>query len=535
MMIRTLLKKQMTEIFRSYFYDTKKNKKRSAGSTAAFIILYVFIMVVILGGMFTGMSIMMCAPFAAAGMSWMYFLIMGLTAAGLGTFGSVFNTYSGLYLSKDNDLLLSMPIPVRSILISRLSGVYLMGLMYSGVVILPAVIVYWVLVSISPLVVLGTLLLVVLVSLIVLLLSCILGWCVARISTKLKNKSFITVALSLIFLGLYYVVFYRIEDIIQNLVQNVVLYGEKVRHSAYPLYLFGKVGEGDIAAMLVYTVAVGLLCVLTYRVLSRSFIRIATTKAAASKAVYKEKKAHRRSVISAVLHKEFGRFTSSPNYMLNCGLGSVFILVIGGFAIVKGEMFRVLVCELFGSSSGTEILLVGGAVVICLAAAMNDMVVPSVSLEGKSIWILQSLPVKAWDVMRAKLLVQLLVTGIPVVISDICLVAAFGGDALQIVAVFLLTLLYTLFIALFGLLLGLKRVNLTWTNELAPIKQNLGVMISLFGGMAVAIVTGVVYVIAGWQIGASAYLYLAALVFAVLSVVLYRWLKKKGTAVFAEL
>ena len=32
----------------------------------------------------------------------------------LGAFGSVFNTYSSLYLAKDNDLLLSMPIPVRT-------------------------------------------------------------------------------------------------------------------------------------------------------------------------------------------------------------------------------------------------------------------------------------------------------------------------------------------------------------------------------------------------------------------------------------
>ena len=62
---------------------------------------------------------------------------MGLLAVLLGAFGSVFNTYSGLYLSKDNDLLLSMPIPVRSIMVSRLLGVYLMGLMYSGVVMLP--------------------------------------------------------------------------------------------------------------------------------------------------------------------------------------------------------------------------------------------------------------------------------------------------------------------------------------------------------------------------------------------------------------
>lgn len=69
-------------------------------------------------------------------MDWMYFALMGFTSVFLGAFGSVFNTFSSLYLSKDNDLLLSMPIPVNAIMVSRLLSVYLMGLMYSSAVIL---------------------------------------------------------------------------------------------------------------------------------------------------------------------------------------------------------------------------------------------------------------------------------------------------------------------------------------------------------------------------------------------------------------
>lgn len=68
---------------------------------------------------------------------------MGLISVLLGAFGSVFNTYAGVYLPKDNDLLLSMPIPVSALVGARLAGVYLMGFLYSAVVILPAVLVYW--------------------------------------------------------------------------------------------------------------------------------------------------------------------------------------------------------------------------------------------------------------------------------------------------------------------------------------------------------------------------------------------------------
>ena len=170
-MLKTLLKKQMAEIFRNYFYDPKKNKMRSRGATIAYIALYALLMVGLLGGMFALLAVGICAPMAAAGVGWLYYLVMGLIAVLLGAFGSVFSTYSSLYLSKDNDLLLSMPIPVRYVMASRLLGVYLLGLMYSGVATVPAVIVYWIVAPVTAGTVVGGVLTVLLVSVIVMVLS----------------------------------------------------------------------------------------------------------------------------------------------------------------------------------------------------------------------------------------------------------------------------------------------------------------------------------------------------------------------------
>ena len=121
-MLKLLLKKQLMEIFRSYYYDAKKNKARSKAATIAYIAMFAVLMVVVLGGIFTLLSVKRCAPMAQAGMGWLYFALMGLLAVFLGVFGSVFNTYASLYLAKDNDLLLSMPIPGYVLLASRLLG-----------------------------------------------------------------------------------------------------------------------------------------------------------------------------------------------------------------------------------------------------------------------------------------------------------------------------------------------------------------------------------------------------------------------------
>ena len=232
-MLKTLLKKQMAEIFRNYFYDPKKNKMRSRGATAMYIALYVLLMAGVLGGMFALLAVGICALMAAAGVGWLYYLVMGLIAVLLGAFGSVFSTYSSLYLSKDNDLLLSMPVPVRYVMASRLLGVYLLGLMYSGVATVPAVIVYWIVAPVTAGTIVGGVLMVLIVSVIVMVLSCLLGWVVARISLKLKNKSFITVLLSLLFLAAYYFVYYKAQALITLLVEN----GLSERHAGALLRL----------------------------------------------------------------------------------------------------------------------------------------------------------------------------------------------------------------------------------------------------------------------------------------------------------
>lgn len=248
-MLKTLLKKQITEIFRNYYYDPKKNRARSKGATIAYIVLFAFLMIGVMGGMFTGLSLVLCSSFHEVGMDWMYFALMGLLAVFLGAFGSVFNTYSGLYLAKDNDLLLSMPIPVRYIMLSRLLSVYLMGALYSGVVIIPAVIVYWAVVPLNAAIVIGSLWLLLVISFIVMTLSCVLGWAVAKISLKLRNKSFITVIVSLAFIGAYYFFYFKAQGMIADLLANAVLYGKAIKDSAYPVYAFGRVAMGDWAAM----------------------------------------------------------------------------------------------------------------------------------------------------------------------------------------------------------------------------------------------------------------------------------------------
>ena len=337
---------------------------------------------------------------------------------------------------------------------------------------------------------------------------------------------------SLVFFAAYYFVFYKAQNVIQSILLHAEAYGKKVKASVYPLYLFGRVGEGDVLAIVACAAVIFGICALTFWLLSRSFLSIVTASGKTTRVAYKEKKIKSKNMFQAMVAKEFGRFTASPTYMLNCGLGSVFLLVLGVMLVIKGDAFAKMMTQIFGAGGGRGVPVVIVVTAICMIASMNDMVVPSVSLEGKSIWIAQSLPVQPWDALRAKLMVQILVTGIPVLFCDICMCMVLRAGVVELFFGMVVSILFVLFMALFGLMLGLKMPNLTWTNELAPIKQSISVMIEMFGGWIFSLVIGGVYITVGWHMGAALYLVILTIVFLAVSTLLLMWLKKKGTEIF---
>ena len=531
-MLKVLLKKQMAEVFRGYFYNRKTNKARTKANSIVLFVLFAFLMIVVLGGTFTAIALGVCFGLTEAGMGWLYFALMSGIAILLGAFGSVFNTYSGLYLPKDNDLLLSMPIPVRTIIISRLLNVYLLGAMYSGVVMAPALIVYWAIAGAAAADVICGVILFLIVTAIVLILSCLLGWVVAKLSLKLKNKSFITVLISLLFVGGYYFVYFKAQIWISELVANAAVYGESIKGSAYGLYLFGRVGEGDFIAAVIFTAATAILLALTLFILSRGFIRIATSSASVEKVRYREKKVKEKSVFAALLTKEFARFTSSPNYMLNNGLGVLMLPILGVFLLIKGAEISEVIGGALGGGDRAAALLCAA---LMMASAMIDTAAPSVSLEGKSIWIPQSMPVEAKTVLRAKTAMQVILTGIPMLFAVACAGSVLRATVADKLMFCLLPLIFTVFSAVFGSFVGVRHPNTEWTTEIIPLKQGAAVTIALFGGWGFVVLFAVPYFLIGQLIGFVPYMTVWAVIYAAASVLMYRWLDTKGAEAFSKL
>ena len=76
---------------------------------------------------------------------------------------------------------------------------------------------------------------------------------------------------------------------------------------------------------------------------------MATSNKGVKRVKYKEKDSRVRSINEALLFKEIKRFVSSAVYMLNCGLGTILLPILGIFILVKADMIQSIIASYMGN------------------------------------------------------------------------------------------------------------------------------------------------------------------------------------------
>lgn len=534
-MLKALIKKQLLELFQTYYINRKTGKARSKKGTILFFVLLGFLFL-LLGLVFYFVSSSLGGVILGNGFNWLYFALMALLAMALGVFGSVFNTYASVYLPKDNELLLSLPIPNRTLLLARLSGVYITSLMYSAWVWIPALIAYWTIESVNALNIIFPVLITFIIAMFVAVLSCILGWVVALIASKAKGKSFITLFLSIAVFALYYVVYFKIVGSISEIMNHIGELEQSVKSWLHYSYLLGRAADGDVLSMLFITMITAAAAAICFMVLSKSFTKLSTSGTGFGKRTKTPSDYTKKPLQTALVHREYKHFTSVSTWMLNGGFGLLLLPIAAVALIVKSKSIReilpVIAEELPQLYDLLPVLLL---LTVCFVLSVNAILPVSVSMEGKTLWQLQSLPLKPWDILHAKERMSIQLCAYPsvffVLVCSVILKFHWWETALICVAV----LIYICAISDYGLFLNLKMPNFSWTNVASVTKQSAPVVISMFSGWALCAVLSVGSFFLTRLNPAWFVLGVYILLLAVLWFILNRWLKTKGAEIFASL
>lgn len=527
-----LLKKQFMETFRGYLINNKTGKRRSTLGTIGYCLLFATV-ILSFGFLFFGLGIML-SEILETELAWLFYTLMGIYSIMLSLLMSVFIAHSSIFKSKDNEMLLALPIKPGTILLSRIVMIYLMSFVYSLMTWVPTIIVGMMQSADSFLP--SLILLQFIIPLFVTGLACLLAYLVGVISSKIKIKSLGRTLITLIGLGFYYVFCFRINDIMASFVDNAVEIGGAIKAWASILYHLGHACLGSVPSLLIFAGTSFVLFGVCYIFLSRSFISIATTRTGEKKTKYQAKEIKSNSVKKTLILKELKRFTSSTTYMLNCGLGIIILLIIPIAMFIKlDELKALLSIMLFEVPILGKMLPVIIVAIVSGSASTIFISTPSVSLEGKNIWILQSLPVDGKMVLNAKLSLHYLLAGIPTVIAAFSASLLLGFEIDMCIFITISSLLLAMFGGSFGLLIGTLNANLNWTNEAAVIKQGMASMISMFGMMLISFGYAGLYFLVYQYLEVNIYIIIWMVVLAFATRIINRIISTKGAEVFMSL
>jgi ABC-2 type transport system permease protein len=394
----TLLKLNLRALFSRMFMRSRNAKKRSPIILVLIALLVIYVVCVFFG-MFGGIFYQLSGPLFSSGYGWLYFSFMGIAIFALCFVGSIFAAQNQIFTAKDNDLLLSLPVKPSSILVSRIASLLLLDYMFEIFVAIPAFVIWCISQPVTAVGVIFFIIAVLLLPLTALAFACFFAWLMALVTSRLRNKNIFTLVFSLLFLGLYFWFFSNIQNNMQLLLTNSTQIAQDLQRTLFPAYHLGvAIDSGSVISMLIFVLCAVAPFILAVLLLSVNFIKIATTNRGAAKIKYTEKTLKVSGIRTAFVVKELRHFISNPMYILNTSLGGVFMLAGAVLLGIKRDFVLSYIAQLAGAGINLEPATL---VIIALSAvaALNFVSAPTISLEGKNLWIAKSIPVRSFDIL----------------------------------------------------------------------------------------------------------------------------------------
>lgn len=518
----------------SRMFMRSRNQKRNPAITVLIVLLAIYVV-----GVFLSLSAMIFLElnkqFFAIGLGWLYFSLMGIAIFASCFVGTVFAAQPQLFNARDNELLLSLPVRPSAILTGRLASLLLLEYLFDALIAVPAFVIW---VTFQPVTAAGIVFFLIVfltVPLLALALASLFAWVVALFTSRLRNKNIITIVLWAAFFYLYLKFYLNIQVNLRRLLAMGLGLSDVIRKSLFPAYHLGlAIAEGSAVSLLIYLICAVAPFILVVLILSANFVRIATTNRGAAKIKYTEKALKVSGVRAAFTKKELRHFWSNPMYIMNSALGGVFMLIGAVILAINRSVALDFLAHL--NNMGLE-LSPASLVILTLGmiSALNLVSAPSVSLEGKNLWIAKSLPVPAIDVLMAKVQMHLLVCGIPAVVSGLICALVLPVTPLEFFLALVIPALLTLLTALFGVVVNLQFPKFDWINELQPIKQGVSVLLTMLGVFAFIAALAVLYFVLSAVLAVELYMTFCAALFAILSGLLYGYLRTGGSRRFEAL
>ena len=464
--------------------EEKKLGKRTLGSLIA--------MVFAMGYMSVLYSYMLARSFQMFNTLPTLLGIMALAASVLILIFSIFETKGVLFGFGDFDIVMSWPVNVRSVAASRVFSMYTYNFVYAFLLLLPAGVIYAIMAApplwYYPL----FLLLLFLLPALPTIIGALLGTLLTVATARMKKSSLMSVVVQMVLVFGLMIVSMRsgmaFED--PSKLANLAEVFRPMISGMYPpaQWFQDALTTGSLLSILwLLLLTVATISLLIFW-LGKNFVVINShIKSKPRGETFVMQRQVHSTATSALFKRELKRYFSSSLYVVNTAFGYVMMIIAGIALLVKaGDVLKFLEMPELPSLSALVPFIFGWMV------SMGSTTSSAISMEGKSLWIIKSLPVSARDWLAAKVKVTLLLSIPSILITATLVVIGLKPGIVDALWMYLVPLAYTFAFSVFGLWLNIRMPRLDWQSEAEAIKQGGATIVSVFVGMAVGFAPAIV-------------------------------------------
>jgi ABC-2 type transport system permease protein len=194
-----------------------------------------------------------------------------------------------------------------------------------------------------------------------------------------------------------------------------------------------------------------------------------------------------KPVVRSIVEKEFKKFFNSTLYALNSGVGLVLMIVMSIASLFFKADIEAYFTQEFGFGLSAELLIIA---IFAFMIGMTYTPAVSLSLEGKNLWILKSLPIKPFKVMYAKIIFNLILVLPIAVISLIMLGISLQISVLNILLLVILIISFATLTSFMQSVINLYLPKFDYNNDAEVVKQSAAALMALLGVFVLMIIFG---------------------------------------------
>ncbi|MBQ9322807.1 MAG: hypothetical protein IJR81_01050 [Clostridia bacterium] len=423
--------------------------------------------------------------------------LMLMAGSVLGAVTTLTKAGTVLFSASSLDPLLSLPLSRRTVVLSRVFSLYFEEFLIQAGMLLTAGVCCQIVIGSLPAAFWPVLVLTVfLAPLIPLGVGGLIGLFVNMLTARMKNKSLFTTVFSMLFLLAVMFLSFNAGTLFTDMADIAGSLQTRIFSLYPPARLFVEGLAGNLGSFLLYAaislILLALLCLAAVR--GFAFFYGAINATASSKA-FRMGRQKRSGLLLTLCKKELRQKYNTPIWAMNTDMGTLMAVILTVALIVAGKAPVVEVLDqVFGRGQQAGLLF---GLIIASAQCLSLSASAAVSMEGKGLWLIKSLPIQADTWLRSKLLVSMLPPALGGLVCGVALTVGWQLPVWNVFVIMGLSLLVAWAFSVVELAIGLHFARFDWENPAEVVKQGGGVMLSMLvtlvflgGGVALFIFLG---------------------------------------------